>query len=449
MTKPSLSIRARAVLGATAAVALALVIAATVFRMQLTRSLTTSIRNEALERAADVAQIAAEERPPLVLPNEGPTVAWIQMVDAHDNVVSSSFNARTLVHPLISVTTVRTDSLTVRTATGLPINQGATVVVASARTTGTPALTVLVALPLTAAESSDHEAAAALLRVFPVLLGLFAIGTWVLIGRALSPVEALRREVDTITATDLRRRVPIPTTHDEISRLAETMNAMLARLGSSAERQRTFVADASHELRSPLASLRTQLETSGPDHPDAAWERTVADMLTEHDRLERLLRDLLLLAQDDSATTVKRDPLDLGHLVRHEVARRPLVTGIERIVDAPNVLVLADDDALTRIVRNLLDNAERHARSQVHVAVRRHGSAVTLTVSDDGAGVPPEWRDKIFERFTRIDHDRSADNGGSGLGLAIVRSLITAQGGTVALTAQSPGATFVVTIAAL
>ena len=120
MTKPSLSIRARAVLGATAAVALALVIAATVFRMQLTRSLTTSIRNEALERAADVAQIAAEERPPLVLPNEGPTVAWIQMVDTHDKVVSSSFNARTLVRPLVSVTAVRTNSLTVRTATGLP-----------------------------------------------------------------------------------------------------------------------------------------------------------------------------------------------------------------------------------------------------------------------------------------------------------------------------------------
>lgn len=450
MTKRSLSIRARAVLGATAAVALALVIAATVFRMQLSRSLTTAIRNEALERAADVAQIAVEQPPPAVLPNEGATVAWIQIVDAHDNVVSSSFNARKLVYPLVSATQLaQRGSPAVHTATGLPINGGATVEVASVRTTTTPALTVLVALALTAAESSDQEAVAALLRVFPVLLGLFAIGTWVLIGRALSPVEALRREVDTITATDLRRRVPVPATHDEIGRLAETMNAMLARLGSSAERQRTFVADASHELRSPLASLRTQLETSGPDHPDPTWERTVADMLTEHDRLERLLRDLLLLARDDSDMTVARHPLDLGYLVRHEIARRPAVPGIERTVDAPNVLVLADDDAITRIVRNLLDNAERHARMQVHVTVRRQGSAVTLTVADDGAGVPKEWHDRIFERFTRIDHDRSADNGGSGLGLAIVRSLVTAQGGTVALTDEAPGATFVVTISAL
>jgi signal transduction histidine kinase len=221
---------------------------------------------------------------------------------------------------------------------------------------------------------------------------------------------------------------------------------MLTRLERSADQQRHFVADASHELRSPLASLRSQLEVTAIGNPDPAWTAIVSDMLIDHDRLERLVSDLLLLTRTDSKVALRFEPIDLGHLVRHELARRPIPDLQTRNVEAPNVLIEGDHDALVRVLRNLVDNAERHAERYVHIAIGSFtDSRVALIVEDDGEGIPEGQEGFIFERFARLDDARTSDAGGSGLGLAIVAELASAHNATVVVDTNAPGARFVVT----
>ena len=313
------------------------------------------------------------------------------------------------------------------------------------------------ASPLDIADASDRRIVTTLLVVFPALLLVSGLTIWLVVRRALRPVEAIRSEVASISSSDLSRRVPRPGTRDEIDRLAITMNDMLDRLQTSTARQRRFVGDASHELRSPLASLRNQLEVSTIDNADPSWAVTVADMLADHDRLERLIRDLLLLARHDDHEPIAREPVDLGYLVRSEVARRPVVAGIERTVAAQNCLVSGDPDALARVLRNLVDNAERHAHYRVTISVHTVSSGgvamAELAVEDDGDGIAVQHRSTVFERFLRLDDARAADSGGSGLGLAIVADLVADHDGTVAVEAAMRaglgGARFVVRIPSL
>jgi len=259
---------------------------------------------------------------------------------------------------------------------------------------------------------------------------------WWAVGRALRPVEAIRARVDQITAAQLDQRVPEPATSDEIARLARTMNAMLARLEESADRQRRFVADASHELRSPLARMRAELEVDRA-HPETADPASTADsVLTETVGLQRLVDDLLVLARGDAGalggggdTTV-----DLDELVDRLAARaRARGADIDTRAVRP-VQVRGEPAQLERAVANLLDNAVRHAGLRVTVALDgSDGEQAELVISDDGPGIGPADAERVFERFTRLDDARTAGSGGVGLGLAIARDIAERHGGTLTL----------------
>ncbi|MCQ1577501.1 sensor histidine kinase [Streptomyces parvus] len=303
-------------------------------------------------------------------------------------------------------------------------------------------LTVYAGAPLAAEQEAVNTVRGAMLTGLPVLLVVVAGVTWLVTRRALRPVEGIRQEMAAITASeDLARRVPEPDSRDEIAALARTTNETLTVLEASVERQRRFVADASHELRSPIASLRTQLEVAEA-HPELLdLPGAVADTV----RLQVLAADLLLLARLDAGEKPGGGTVELGALVREEVSQR---TGdrIAVAVEAPEsgaFEVNGSRGQLSRVIGNLLDNAQRHAEGSVAVSVAADGRGVRVEVRDDGAGVPEEERERIFERFVRLDDARSRDDGGAGLGLAIARDVAARHGGTLTVhRADEGGAAF-------
>ncbi|MGW0960376.1 ATP-binding protein [Streptomyces gelaticus] len=304
-------------------------------------------------------------------------------------------------------------------------------------------LTVHAGAPLAAEQEAVGTVRGAMLIGLPVLLLVVAGVTWLVTRRALRPVEGIRREMAAITASeDLSRRVPEPGSRDEIARLARTTNETLTALEASVERQRRFVADASHELRSPIASLRTQLEV-GAAHPELL---DVPGAVADTVRLQALAADLLLLARLDAGERPGLAVVDLGALFREEVSQRTGDRIAVRVsVPDPGRFEVAGSRAqLARVIGNLLDNAERHARSTVTVSVRAaERGAVVVAVSDDGAGVPPKERERIFERFVRLDEARTRDEGGAGLGLAIARDVAVRHGGRLTVDgAREGGARF-------
>ncbi|WP_413601625.1 sensor histidine kinase [Curtobacterium sp. Curtsp57] len=283
----------------------------------------------------------------------------------------------------------------------------------------------------------------------PVLVALMGVGTWIVVGRSLRPVDRIRREVDAVRGDARGARIAVPDTGDEVARLADTMNAMLERLDRSASAQRQFVADASHELRSPIASVRQHASVAAA-HPDRIGVGELAEVVTaENDRLARLVDGLLVLSKLDERGVTDGRAVDLDDLVLAEASRvrsAGLVT-----VDGSGVgpaRVLGDAGVLSRVVRNLVDNAVRHTSGRIALGVRAEGAWAVLIVDDDGVGVPGPERDRVFERFVRLDEARSRDDGGSGLGLAIVRDAVRAHGGSVVIEdAPLGGARFVVRIA--
>jgi signal transduction histidine kinase len=296
-------------------------------------------------------------------------------------------------------------------------------------------LTVYAGAALAAEQSAVGTALTVMLIGFPVLLGVVGAVTWLVTRRALRPVEGIRSEMSAITASqDLARRVPEPATHDEVARLARTTNETLAALETSVERQRRFVADASHELRSPIASLRTQLEV-GAAHPELLdVDGAVADTV----RLQELAAGLLLLARLDAGERPGEARVDLATLAGEELSQRPAGRVAVRTHLEP-VEVAGSRSQLARVVGNLLDNAQRHARSRVDVAVRAEGPWAVVEVVDDGAGVPEAERERIFERFVRLDDARARDDGGAGLGLAIARDVAVRHGGALTVRSSPAG----------
>ncbi|MFD5038979.1 ATP-binding protein [Streptomyces sp. NPDC058377] len=302
-------------------------------------------------------------------------------------------------------------------------------------------LTVHAGAPLAAEQEAVNTVRTSMLTGLPVMLLVVAGVTWLVTRRALRPVEGIRRELAAITASeDLGRRVPEPDSRDEIARLARTTNETLTVLEASVDRQRRFVADASHELRSPIASLRTQLEV-GAAHPELL---DLPGAVTDTVRLQVLAADLLLLARLDAGERPGRTAVDLGALVREEVSQRTAdrIAPQVSVADSP-LEVAGSRGQLARVVGNLLDNAERHAERSVAVTVRAERDEVLVEVTDDGPGVPETEQDRIFERFVRLDDARSRDDGGAGLGLAIARDVAARHGGTLTVgTAPSGGARF-------
>ncbi len=311
-------------------------------------------------------------------------------------------------------------------------------------TSGAP-VKVVAASPLADVQRSVRELSQLLWIGIPVLVVLVGGLAWVLVGRALKPVESMRREVDEISHRTLHRRIAEPTSGDEVARLAHTMNAMLDRLEGAADRQRQFVSDASHELRSPLTVIRTRVEVAELQSDGADWADVGHTVLREVDRLDDMVADLLALARLDETGGVlsERKDVDLDELVNAETAR---LRALDVIVDDSGVgaaRVQGDRAALTRLVRNLADNAARHARSTVAVSVVSEPGEAIVRVDDDGAGVPVADRDRVFERFTRLDEGRTRAVGGAGLGLALVRAVAIAHGGSVrVLDAPLGGARF-------
>ncbi len=315
------------------------------------------------------------------------------------------------------------------------------VAVQSSTRDGTP-VTVYAGASLKDQQEAVSSVTQSMLLGLPALLAVVAGVTWLVTRRALRPVESIRSEMAGITAsTDLSRRVPEPDARDEVAALARTTNETLAALESSVERQRRFVADVSHELRSPIASLRTQLEV-GAAHPDLLdVDGAVADTV----RLQQLATDLLLLARLDAGERPGEARVALGALMREELAQQQWGPHPVHLGELAEGEVSGSRAQLTRVVVNLLQNAQRHAASQVTVAVREEGRWVELEVADDGSGVPEAERERIFERFVRLDDARSRDEGGAGLGLAIARDVATRHGGTLTVT---DGARFVLRLPA-
>ena len=308
---------------------------------------------------------------------------------------------------------------------------------------------VFVAAPLRSIEHTERMLRSWLLRGAPLVL-LGTIGAmWLVATRALRPVEVLRREVAAVSAADLSARVSAGPVDDELGRLGRTMNAMLERLQQASDRQKRFVSDASHELRTPLAVTRARLEVALRSER-ADWPAAAHDALRESGRMERLVRDLLVLASGESEVREAR-PVDLDEVVMEVVRSARLVAPPTATIDVSGVSggrVVGSADALERVVANLVDNALRHAASIVRVSLQpssSHAGMIELAVADDGPGVAAADRERVFERFTRLDEARDRLRGGTGLGLAIVAETVAANRGTVHVEdAPGGGARFVV-----
>jgi signal transduction histidine kinase len=294
--------------------------------------------------------------------------------------------------------------------------------------------TVLVGTPDTDVDSSVRTVRGVLLVAYPLLVASLAYLAWHVVGWALAPVEALRRGAEEVSAAQ-GGRLPVPEGDDEVHRLGVTLNRMLARLDAARQRQRAFVGDAAHELRSPIASLRTQLEVAAHLGEPAP----IPDLAVEVDRLGRLVDDLLLLARADEGDPGlrRRERVELTGLLRESLpagARVPV-----GVAPGGPLWTVGDPSALRRVLDNLVANAVRHAASKVELAAGRAADRLVVTVTDDGPGIPAADRDRVFDRFTRLDDARTRDAGGTGLGLAIVRELVRMHAGSVILSDAGPG----------
>jgi signal transduction histidine kinase len=433
------TVRWRVTLIAAFAVALVLVVAGAVLVVVQRRVLTDQL-DETLTADADrvVASIETEGEPDLRMSTDDDAVA--QIVTADGEVIFATATPTATQGPIVSAP--EGTGHVARTISGERV-------VSRRFESGGRDLVVHVAAPLDDVEESVSALILTLAVSVPLVTAILAAVVWLLVGRTLRPVERIRTEVAGIGLRELNRRVPQPAGHDEIARLAGTMNEMLERLDVSNQQQQRFVADASHELRTPLARIRAELEVGR--HGDASVdEAVVASVLEEVDGLQRLTDDLLVLARSDAGVSDSDGrPVDLDDVVLEEVRTRPptTVTVDTRRVSAAQVL--GHRDQLRRVVANLLDNAVRHATRMVTLSLGERDGVVTFAVADDGPGIPPERRVDVFERFRRVDDARAADRGGTGLGLAIARDLVEQHGGEISVDpAYDAGARFIVTLPA-
>ena len=438
------SVRARTTVAATIALGVTTVAGALVMLALLGRAQLAGVQGPLEQRAGQVAAMARGGTLPGRLSFPDQPGALVQVVDARDRVIAASAALQGRA-PIGHVDDTRPGVLSAWTER-LTSDDEAYRVVGLTEGTASGPVRVIAAASLEAVSDTMTGLQLQLGVGLPLVLALVALISWRVVGRALRPVESIRAQVAEIGGSGrIDRRVPEPAGHDEVWRLARTMNEMLQRLQAAAERQRRFVADASHELRSPLASLRTQLEVAR-DYP-ARRVGAVDDQLAEVERMERLVGDLLLLAKADERRLVVRSrPVDLRAVVLDEVERAGSRTRVR--LDTAGVAaatVNGDPEALARVVRNLLDNAVRYARARVELSLAERDGHVELSVSDDGPGVPAAARERVFERFARLDEGRARDAGGTGLGLAIVREVVLAHGGSVTVDGAA-GARFLISL---
>jgi signal transduction histidine kinase len=315
-------------------------------------------------------------------------------------------------------------------------------VVAVRATVGGQPVTIIAGTSTELLGQLNSEFATRLLLGIPVVLILSAVTVWIIVGRALRPVDRITRAVTEITSADLNRRLPEPGTADEISHLVRTMNDMLGRLDDSTRRQRRFVADASHELRTPLAVIRTTLEV-GLAHPDRApWPVIAERAVQQSTRLEELIQQLLLLAKtDEGQLAARQQTVSLAALLNDLVAHLPAAQVDIELDVAADPVTTGDRSHLERVFRNIVDNALRHASSLVVVTATAEGRLARVKIDDDGPGIPAADRQRVFDRFVRLDHSRERGTGTTGLGLAIAREIVLAHHGDITLTERPGGGT--------
>ncbi|MFC9759415.1 ATP-binding protein [Streptomyces sp. NPDC056921] len=439
------SLRLRLTAAAALVMAAGLAGAAVLLVVWLHGSLIAGLDQTAFQRAqvvaadADTNQISAE------VPATSHAEAVIQIVDGKGKVLASSANLRGLPR-VFTFPAGRSGTPRAHTVHDIPGHENGNwrAVGVPAGTPGNP-VTVYVALPT---ESVDHGLAqltAGLATGVPAVVALLTGVVWLFTGRALRPVDAMRAQTAEITESDLSRRLDVPPADDALGRLATTFNDLLGRLDAATRRQRRFIADAAHELRSPLSTLHTRLEVADR-HPESAhWQTLVPALLRETERLNGLVDDLLRLARLDARPRLRTRPVDLDEIVFAEVreARSRSVLVIDQHAVGAARLT-GDEDALARVVRNLLDNALRHAATRIDISLRTLHDTARLVVADDGPGIPGADRERVFDRFTRLDDARARDTGGSGLGLAIVRDIVEAHHGTTHIEDNRPGTRLIV-----
>ncbi|GAB2921639.1 sensor histidine kinase [Nonomuraea fastidiosa] len=446
------SLRGRFTLIATAIAALVLIPVA-IAGIVVTKTLVAEgVFNDTQDTAERIAFELRGGVLPLgaAIPVPNPTVDLVQVVSAEGLLLGASDGARTLP-PLSDIRPTPADRV-INTTNCLPTE---CIHVSAVRVSVSPDSPIVYA-----GRSSPDVLQTRTLEIVvaievTMLIALAAWSTWLVTGRALRPVATMRAELDRVHAGDLSRRVTQPPGEDEVAQLARSINGTLARLERSAEQQRQFASDASHELRTPIAGLRAQLESAQLYPEDTDLEALVESALRDTDRLEAIISDLLLLARIGSRVDIVRERLDLSCLVRQELATRGDKIPVE--VDlADGAYVEGVRLQLSRLLTNLLDNAQRHAETMVLVTVREERgrvprrdngaeshAMVVLAVENDGVEIAPHDRERVFERFTRLDAARSRDAGGTGLGLAIARDVAIAHGGTIRVEDRPGGARFV------
>ena len=431
------SVRARTTLLATAAVAVVLVVGVAGLAFAVERTLTSQLQAKgAALVSAVVDRLEAGTAPPQALESavrstrasgtasEVPTYVAILNREGHP-VFGTGFFTMPGMTEGEGVTT-----------TGLPwavpsVRVGSPDLVVAQRSieVGGELLLVVAASPLAEVVRSVEAVIRTSMIGVPLLIMLVGAVTWSAMGRTLEPIERIRTQVEQLSSQTLDRRVPVPGTNDEVARLAETMNSMLARLEAASARQREFVSDASHELRSPVASIRAELEVALAHPTDRSLQDVATGVLDEISRIERLVTDLLLLARLDEDAAPAAEVVDIGRLVRRAAVRVADVAVDVQVSDG--LLVTGSEGELASVVRNLLDNAARHAVSSITVCVTARDDTVVITVDDDGPGIPPADRQRVLQRFTRLEHARSRSDGGVGLGLAVVDRIVRHHKGSI------------------
>jgi signal transduction histidine kinase len=396
-------------------------------RDRITNDLLDQVQRTARRVSADVRAGIAPQ--PLIGDSD---VKLIQVVDSSGKVINATIEAQNRP-PITTYRPPPNDRI--RDWLVCPPGDGC-LATEAIRTTAEPDAPVVYAAKELPSLITNHALEVITTAIVFALTTIAAWMTWLMVGRTLGPIEAIRAQLSEISGTDLSRRVPQPPGEDEIALLARTANQTLDRLERAVARQRQFASDASHELRTPIAGLRAELEEALMHPKDTDFKATAEKALQDTDRLQAIVTDLLLLARLGS-TAAARETIDLGSLAEGEAPKGVLVE-VE-----PDVRVEGVRMQLVRLLNNLLDNADRYGGGEISVGVYREGYTAVMTVKDRGPGIPEEERERIFERFTRLDAARSRGAGGTGLGLAIARDIALAHGGALTVEDAPEGACFV------
>jgi signal transduction histidine kinase len=435
-------IRKRSVLSAVVVVTFSLLVGGAFLLLVLQSSLVSAAWSDLAVRGSDVARLLEEEgihETQSTLAEDRRSAEQVQIVDSADRVVAWTIRGlrsdpisklrpapgRTAKEQLSRVPALGEDDEVLVSARGVEVHGKRYV--------------ILVAAPLEVQTDTMRTVGLLLLAASPLLVALVAVAVWVLVGQSLKTVERIRRQVAEIDGRRLHERVEVPPTADEIAALASTMNRMLDKLEQSDNSHRAFFSNASHELRSPLSTLVTTAEVASLDESGKTWLDMQQTVLNESSRMQSLVEDLLTLAKVDAhQLQLDVQDVDLEDVLDAEIKRLRTVSNLQVNAELQPMRVRGDERRLSQVFRNLMDNAARHAKSTIMVGLERRSDEVVVSVDNDGEIISPNDRNRVFERFARLDASRSSDGGGSGLGLAISREIMVAHGGTV-LATESDG----------